>query len=260
VSPLRRPFLLGYNTNGFAHHRLEDALEIMADIGYRAVALTPDVHHHPAGCRTLLERLGLTPVIETGARYVLDSRRKHFPALMTEGRERRIAYYRDCIELADELGARCVSLWSGAGTRDEHAALLDGLGHVLESASSYGIDIGLEPEPGMYIETLAQYDDLKRELPALRLTLDVGHVHCLESMRPEEAITKYAADLVNVHLDDHRRGVHEHLMFGEGEIEWPPVMAALADIGVPATVELSRHSANAVVAAQQAFDYLAFGR
>ena len=242
--------LLGYNTNGFAHHRLDDALAIIAEIGYQSVGLTPDVHHEVTSS---IDLHGLTPVIETGARFILDPRRKHQPTLMGDQREVRIDFYRRCIDVAGEIGATCVSLWSGVG--DDRAALVDGLGQVLDHAGD-AIAIGFEPEPGMHIETLAQYEELKRELPALKLTIDVGHVHCLCEMRPEEALRKYADDLVNVHLDDHRRDVHEHLMFGEGEIDWPPVMQALGELDVPATVELSRHSANAVVAAQQAWDYL----
>jgi sugar phosphate isomerase/epimerase len=67
---------VGYNTNGLAHHRLEDGLRLLADHGYQAVALTPDVPHldpftasatEVGRIAALLERLGLAVVIETGA-------------------------------------------------------------------------------------------------------------------------------------------------------------------------------------------------
>ena len=91
--------ILGYNTSGFAHHRLEDALAILADLGYGGVALTldyhvldpyePDLPRRVASVRDLLERLGLRSVVETGARFLLDPRRKHQPTLISpEGEER----------------------------------------------------------------------------------------------------------------------------------------------------------------------------
>ncbi|HXX94443.1 MAG TPA: sugar phosphate isomerase/epimerase, partial [Planctomycetota bacterium] len=76
---------LAYNTNGLAHHRLDDALGLLSDLGYRGVALTPDTGHLDpfrttekdwAEVRALLERRRLRCVVETGARYVLDPRRK----------------------------------------------------------------------------------------------------------------------------------------------------------------------------------------
>jgi sugar phosphate isomerase/epimerase len=84
--------LPGYNTNGFAHHRLEDAIDILADLGYRSVALTldhhaldpfdPDLPAQVARVRQRLERHGLRCVIETGARFLLDRWRKHQPTLL----------------------------------------------------------------------------------------------------------------------------------------------------------------------------------
>jgi len=262
--------LLGYNTNGFAHHRLDEALDILAGIGYRSVGLTLDVHHAPPGAtefarlgRELADR-GLLPIVETGARFLLDARRKHWPSLLTpdpDARARRLSFYDDCVGAAVLLGAPCISLWSGRSEGgDDWALLTEGLTALCRRATDAGVAVAFEPEPGMFVETMAQFDELRARVPELKLTLDVGHVHCLNDGRPEDAIEKYAAILANVHLDDHRRGTHEHLMFGEGEIDWPPVMRALeaaaTERDLPATVELSRHSPMAVDAAERAYEFL----
>ena len=108
--------LPGYNTNGFAHHRLEDALEILAGLGYRSVALTLDYHaldpfasdlpDQTRSIRSQLDRLGLRCVLEKGARFLLDPWRKHQPTLLdptAEGRQRRLDFLLRTIDLSAEL-------------------------------------------------------------------------------------------------------------------------------------------------------------
>ena len=96
----------------------------------------------------------------------------------------------------------------------------------------------------MFIDTLGRYDDLLDELPAkridaarLRLTIDVGHYIARASCRLPSKFVDWRDRLVNVHIEDMRAGVHEHLMFGEGEIDFPPVIAALAEIGYDGLLE-----------------------
>src|SRR5205085_10858358 len=117
----------GYNTNGFAHHRLEDALAILADLGYRSVAITLDYHAlNPCDpelpdqlrrVREILQGRNLRTVIETGARFLLDPWRKHQPTLLSAepaGREARLDFLRRSVAVAHDLGADAVSFWSGA--------------------------------------------------------------------------------------------------------------------------------------------------
>ncbi|MHC4957589.1 MAG: sugar phosphate isomerase/epimerase family protein [Planctomycetota bacterium] len=247
--------LLGYNTNGFAHHRIEDALDIIEELGYRSVGFTVDTNHpYSPG---LFEGRNLVPVIETGARFLLDPRCKHEPTLMSDaGREKRLDFYYRCIDIAAECGAPCVSLWSGQGC--DWKRLVDGLGRVCDRADAAGVDIAFEPEPGMLVDTTAAFLVLHDLLPhpRLGLTLDVGHLVCLGEGDPAEIVRSQAGVLRNVHLDDHRRGAHEHLMFGAGEVDWPPLLEVLAELDVPATVELSRHSHNAVATARRSLAFL----
>ena len=118
---------LGYNTNGLAHHDLFDAVELLAEIGYRGVAITIDHNALPpygkhtsqriTRLRRLLERLDMRSVIETGARFLLDPRAKHEPTLLSAGRRRRIDFYKYAVDCAAQLQSDCVSLWSGVAAR-----------------------------------------------------------------------------------------------------------------------------------------------
>src|SRR4051812_6983259 len=119
---------LGYNTNGLAHHRLLDAIRLLADEGYQGVAITLDagaldpyadpttLGQQVAAVRDLLDRRGLARVVETGARFLLNPRAKHDPTLMDPDpgrRDVRIDFLRRAIDLAGELRAEAVSFWSG---------------------------------------------------------------------------------------------------------------------------------------------------
>jgi sugar phosphate isomerase/epimerase len=63
---------------------------------------------------------------------------------------------------------------------------------------------------------------------------------------------------VNVQIDDMRRGTHEHLEFGSGEIVFPPVLDALDEVGYRGlvAVELPRHSHDAPGVARRSLDFL----
>jgi sugar phosphate isomerase/epimerase len=250
----------GYVSSGLRDHRLDDALELLAAHGYAGIALTLDhVHLDPQVPRGRLRRLrerlaalGLSCVVETGGRFVLDPRRKHFPTLMSEGRERRLALLCRAVDVAAELEAPVMSTWSGAappGVALETAwrRLLDGCACVLAHASRAGVKVGFEPEPGMLVERVDDYDRLERELgfpPQLGMTLDVGHCVCLEPDPPDACVRRAGARLVHAHIEDMVRGVHEHLMFGEGELDTASALAALCDVGFTGmvAVELSRHA------------------
>ncbi|QDV09851.1 fructoselysine 3-epimerase [Planctomycetes bacterium Poly30] len=263
-------FRLGYNTNGLPFQRLGDALELVSDLGYEAVAITPDVgaldplRLSPADvaeARKRLDDLGLSVAIETGARFVLDPRRKHRPTLLEASaaeRERRVDFYFRCLALAVELGADVVSLWAGAapegepGTLDElpEHPLLDrlasGLAAVLERARDLGVRVGFEPEPGMFIERPAGFRTLLGYMgPAgddLGLTLDVGHCVVTGDLPVSSVVDEFAGRLLHVHLADCPRGRHHHVPFGEGDLDLVDALRGLTASGFQgmAAVELSR--------------------
>jgi len=271
---------LGYNTNGLAHHRFADAVALLAEHGYQAVAVTPDVgwldpYQNPASlvrqvdetARTL-EKFGMACVMETGARFLIDPRKKHDPTLMDADPERRslrIDYLERLMRMAGDLQATCFSFWAGKISeripqQEADQRLVDGIHQLLPLAERLKIPLAFEPEPGMYIETL---DDFRR-IDALvfsgwfGLTVDVGHLHCLGESPIDQKIREWGTRILNIHIEDMVPGVHEHLPFGQGTMQFPPIFRALDDIRFPfaVCVELSRDSHRADLAVGESADFL----
>ena len=270
--------LLAYNTNGFAHHSLPDALDLVAARGYGGVALTLDVHHlnpfapdlpyHLERTRDQLRRLNLRCVIETGSRFLLDRERKHQPTLVSprlEERAVRRRFLETSVRIAAALGAECVSFWSGTPTDDAPPSevmhrLVDECRRVADFAGGQGVRLAFEPEPGMALDTMAKYAELHGRVyhPAFGLTLDVGHLVCQGELPVSDHIKPWRDWLWNVHIEDMKAGVHDHLMFGEGEVDFADVFVGLRAARYTGLVgvELSRHSHDAVRTAERSAAFL----
>ncbi len=267
-----------YNTNGCANHRLGDAVALIAEAGYDGIALTLDFQHldpfapdYERGAEQLaatLDRRGLGLVIETGARFLLDPRRKHEPTLLhpdASARACRIDFLRRAVRVCEICRGEAVSFWAGVpqpGVGAERAWrwLRDGVCEIADIADAAGVAIALEPEPGMLVETVDDYGRLAADLgpAAPRLALDTGHCLVTGERDPADAVRELAGRLGTVSIEDMRRGEHRHLPFGAGDMDVPGVLAALDDIDFDrlVCVELSRESPRAHEAIPEAIGFL----
>ena len=269
----------GYSTNSFGDADPLDALSLLCEQGYASLAITPDRHmlnpyekifsSEVRVWQRALVKAQMSCVVETGARYLLDPRKKHHPTLLSDAQDdckRRIDFLRRAIDLAGELNADCVSLWSGAVYSDTDDALLwqkltDGVGEVLDYATRCGVVLGFEPEPGMFIDTVSRAEELFERLgrpKSLGFTVDIGHLECLGE-RPLAATVRDVADrIVNVHIDDMTVCCHEHLPLGKGDIDYRPIFQELFAAGYQGGlhVELPRQSHRWHETAKESYEFI----
>ncbi|QDT94953.1 sugar phosphate isomerase/epimerase family protein [Gimesia aquarii] len=269
---------LGYNTNGLAFHRWDDAIRLIAETGYESVAITvdhytlnpfaADLPEQLQEMQTLLKQYQLSSVIETGARFLLNPRAKHEPTLLSaapEERARRIDFLKRCIDQAAFLKSDAVSFWAGQLkekiSREAALGLLaEGCQEVIEYAAKKQVRLAFEPEPGMLIETLNDFKELTRlvDHECFGLTVDIGHLQCMGETPISQHLNPWADRIFNIHIEDMIFGIHDHLRFGEGEIDFVDVVSGLRDINYTGgiQVELSRHSYIAPDVVKESFCFL----
>lgn len=215
---------LSYCTFGLSTLHFRDALDAVERAGYAGVEISfQRGQFNPfnidddylASVRQHLDRLRLQPACVATASYFFTPSRPHEPSLIAvepAARKRRIDLIRRGIRVARRLGAPLVSFGSGF-VRAEHLAhpdlgidalLVDSIRECLrEIHADEDITLLIEPEPGMYIETVADGLELIGAVnsPNFKLHLDLCHAYCSEADY-HAALARAAPETRYLHLSD----------------------------------------------------------
>ena len=179
-------------------------------------------------------------------------------------REDRIELIGKSIRIAKILGARNISITSGRmlGSMSPTRAAGEferSIGRVLEMADEEGIDVGIECEPGLFVEYVAELREWIDRLGHRRLgaNLDIGHCQVMGESIPA-AIELLGDRIWNLHVEDIPGRKHYHLIPGEGTVDWKGMAAVLLAIGYEryVTVELYTHTDDPQSAAEKSFGFL----
>ena len=191
---------LSYSTNGLVNLNLMDAIDAVEEAGYPGIELAFHMDQFNPfemsdddllALRQRFENSDIKPsCIATPTLFFLADR-PHDPSAMCvdlAGRKQRIKLIKAGIKLARALDVNIVSFGSGF-IRDEHvnnphldpeALLIDSIRECVEFIGDDDIILTIEPEPGMFIETIAQGVALieKVKLDKFRLHIDICHAYC----------------------------------------------------------------------------------
>jgi sugar phosphate isomerase/epimerase len=225
---------LSYSTFGLTNLDFIKSIEEVDKAGYPGVELSfhrdqfnpfDITDDYLAAIKKKLASLEVTAACISTASHFFTPQRPHEPSLMSPdlaGRKRRIDLVRRGIHVARALGVPLVSFGSGF-IRDEHVCnpsvnprelLVDSVHQCLkELREDEDITLLIEPEPGMYIETLDQGLSLVDEVGTKRfqLHLDLNHNYCSET-NYLEALGKAAPHARFLHVSDSQEGYNLKLV------------------------------------------------
>jgi sugar phosphate isomerase/epimerase len=273
--------LLAFSTNAYTRFSLIEALRGIKAAGFAGVEILADAPHayphtlDPATVQRIgaeLDRLDLQ-VSNVNANcsfgYWKDAPPEPYfePSLISPNpkhRADRTELIFKTLDFAKAVDAKNISITTGrclGGMPPDKAAIqfAESIRPILDRADRLGIDVGIECEPGLFLEYAEELANTIRELdhPRLGANLDIGHSQVLgEDLAG--AIHTLADRIWNLHVEDIPGRKHYHLIPGEGTLPWGEVIGALKEIDYQRylTVELYTHTADPQAAAEKSFEFL----
>jgi protein FrlC len=168
------------------------------------------------------------------------------------------------LQFAHDLGAANISITSGrllGGMPPEPAArqFAESMKPILDEAERLGVNVGIECEPGLFLEYIEELRDWIDGLghPRFGANLDIGHSQVIGESIPQ-VVKMLAGRTWNLHVEDIPGRKHYHLIPGEGTLDWAALRDALLETKYDRylTVELYTHTADPQHAAEASFRFL----
>jgi sugar phosphate isomerase/epimerase len=272
---------LAFSTNAFTRFSLDQALRGIAAAGFAGAEILADLPHaYPVGMSRVqayfvadeLRRLGLAVSnlnVNCSFGYWRDAPPEPYfePSLISPNpvhRSHRLGLIRNAMYFAKAVGAANISITSGrmlAGMPPTRAAAQFeiSINQVLAMADEFELNVGIECEPGLFLEYVAELREWIDRIghPRLGANLDIGHCQVIGESIPQ-AIELLGDRIWNMHVEDIPGRKHYHMIPGQGTLDWAGVKAALQGIGYRRflTVELYTHTENPHFAAEESFRFL----
>jgi len=248
--------ILGYSTNAFVKFSLVEAVEKIAQLGFRGLEIMCDRPHlYPpdygekklARLKSTINQHGLkvTNLNSFTLFAVGDTYLPSWIEPQEERREIRIEHTLQCLKLADFLSCKNISVPPGGPLGDmarKNAMSLfnQGLARVAPLAEELGVKILVEPEPGLLLENTGEFKEFLKgvESAAIGLNFDIGHFFCAGE-DPSTAFEELFEWIGHVHLEDiAATRVHNHLILGHGVINLSEVFKTMIRLGYQGDVSL----------------------
>ena len=240
---------LSYSTFGLTNLNVLDAIDAVDRAGYEGIEIS--FHRdqfnpfnidddYLAAVRTRLDARRVKAACVATASHFFDPHRPHEPSLMAlekAARKRRTDLVKRGIHVARRLGVNLVTFGSGF-IRDDHVAnpgvdpgelLADSIHECLrEIRDDEDMTLLIEPEPGMYIETMAQGLALLAQVnsPKFKLHIDICHAYCSET-NYIDALRAAAPQARYLHISDAQEGYNLKIVHDREDLVPEPDFARM---------------------------------
>jgi len=236
-----------YSTNAYTRWPLAKAIADVRAGGFDGVEILADAPHafqpSPRDVEALKAVVSGFPISNLNANTSAGFGRGDWWPSLLAGDPQKADYVGQVVDLAVALGAPCVctatgEIPPGMGAADARRHLLESLDAIL-ARSGGRVRIGLEYEPGFFLGDAESTLAILREVdhPMLGVNLDLGHAACVGE-DPSRTIDAFAGRIWNIHLEDIKGRVHEHLVPGRGDMDMRSILTALDRIGYDRFVTL----------------------